>query len=168
VSKTNPADPFVTIACSHPADPAIDWSKPNAQEAVLEHQRRRTSETLGKIPVKSGEALTLVTLRALTHAEVRHVERLRTLATTSAFDVHELAAGMAIESLQRGGMKIEVAHREDRGLCVATEEASTKLWDELGMQALEELGSLVLQRARLRDAGPFALPAGVVLGRPPR
>jgi hypothetical protein len=168
VSKTNPADPFVTIACSHPADPAIDWSAKNAQEAVLEHARRRTRETLDKIPVRDGEHLTLVEVRALTHGELRSLERLRSAGAASPFDVHEGAASMAIEALSCGPSRYEVPKRDRDGAKIATEDGAEELWSRLGMVAIEELGALAMQRGRLRDAGPFALPAGVTLGRPPR
>lgn len=168
MSKTNPADSLVTIACSHPADPAIDWSAKNAQEAVLEHARRRTRETLDKIPVRDGAHLTLVELRALTHGELRSLERLRSAGTASPFDVYEGAASMAIEAVACGSSRYEVPKRDRDGARLATDEGSEELWNRLGMVAIEELGALAMARGRLRDAGPFALPAGVALGRPPR
>lgn len=168
MSKTNPADPLVTIACSHPADPAIDWTVKGAQEAVLEHARRRTRETLGKIPVRDGAHLTLVELRALTHGELRALERHRSAGTASPFDVHEGAANMAIESVTCGPSRYEVPKRDRDGSKIATEEGAEELWERLGMVAIEELGALAMARGRLRDVGPFALPAGVALGRPPR
>lgn len=168
MSKTNPSDPLVTIACSHPADPAINWTAKGAQEAVLDHARRRTPETLKAIPVRDGEHLTLVELRPLAHVELRSLERLRGASTASAFDVYEGAANMAIEAVACGASRYEVPKRERDGAKIATEEGAEELWNRLGMVALEELGALAMQRARLRDVGPFALPAGVTLGRPPR
>lgn len=164
----NPADPITTIRCSHPADPAINWKAQGATEAVLEHLRRRDPETLARIPVADGQHLTLVTLRALTHGEMRHLLRQQQLPSASPFDIHELACGMAVEAIQCGGARHEIAKREGGGLKQATDAGAEELWSRLGMQGIEELGALAIQRARLGDAGPFALPAGVGLGRSPR
>lgn len=162
------ADPFVTILCSHPADPAIDWTAPGAQEIVLEHARRRTPETLAKIPTRDGMALARVTLRALSHAEMRFLERQKAAGAWSPFDLHESAAGMAVEEIRCGGTVWAPERRDEGGVKRLNDASAEALWERLGMTGIEELGALAMQRARLRDVGPFVLPAGVTLGRPPR
>ena len=165
---TSPADPVVTIVCSHPADPAIDWSAQGAQECVLEHARRRTADTLAKVPVRDGEALTRVTLRALSHAEMRFLERQKAAGSWSPFDLHESAAGMAIEEIRTGGRVWAPTKRAEGSLSRLDDASAEALWSLLGMTGIEELGAYAMQRARLRDVGPFALPAGGTRGRPPR
>lgn len=163
--KPNPSAPIVTIRTAAPGDSAIDWSAPGAMEAVMDHRRRRTRETLAKVPVKSGEYLTHLHLRPLTRPEYRYLSALE----AESFRQLEAAADIAIFRIERGPVSQDLPSREiTKGVAAATEEASESIFDAIGPTGQRELGALAIARADLGDAGPFVLPPGTAPAYSPR
>lgn len=162
----NPSQPLRTIVCSHPGDPAVDLAAPDALAALAQHARKRTQETLQAIPLRPGASLTLWTLRPLSGAEYAFVMR----ASAAAEDVLDYARCEAAFQLGVHGRtgpegEVRCTPVQTGKLLLAPESWMDECWSLLGASGIQELGALVVQRARLRDAGPFSLPAGTGLAR---
>lgn len=163
--KPNPSAPIVTIQTSMPGDPAIDWASKSATETLADHRRKRDAETLGKIPAKKDEHLTLYTLRALSRVEYRYLSRLE----RGSFEQLEAACEMVVTDVRRGPHHEAIPTREvSKGVVAASEAGSETLYECLGPSGMRELGALALARAELGDAGPFVLPPGTAPAFLPR
>ncbi len=163
---TNPSKPLVTIQCSHPGDPAVDLSAPDALQRLAEHARKRTQETLQAIPLHPGAQLTLWTLRPLSGAEYAWVMRQST-APEDTLDYARCEAAFQASVHQRIGPDgaASCTPVQTGRLLLAPESWMEECWALLGASGITELGALAVQRARLRDVGPFSLPAGTGLAR---
>ena len=164
--STNPSQPLRTIQCSHPGDPAVDLSAPDALQRLAEHARKRSPETLAAIPLRPGLALTLWTLRPLSGAEYAWVMR-QSSAPEDVLDYARTEAAFQLGVHQRSGPDgaANCTPVQTGRLLLAPESWMEECWGLLGAAGVAELGALVIQRARLRDVGPFSLPAGTGLAR---
>lgn len=163
---TNPSQPLRTIQTSHPGDPAVDLSAPDALQRLAEHARKRTPETLQAIPLRPGSQVTLWTLRPLSGAEYASVMR-SSAAGEDSLDYTRCEFAFQLGVHQRSGPDgaASCTPVQTGKLLLAPESWMEECWSLLGASGIAELGALVIQRARLRDAGPFSLPAGTGLAR---
>lgn len=162
----NPSQPLRAIVCSHPGDPAVDLSAPDALAALAQHARKRTPETLQAIPLKPGAALTLWTLRPLSGAEYAFVMRQGDgPEDVLSYARCEAAFQLGVHGRTGPDGTANCAPVQTGKLLFAPDSWMEDCWERLRAAGIQELGALVIQRARLGDPGPFSLPAGTGLAR---
>lgn len=163
----NPSHILPVALAAAPGDPGFDLSTPAASRALAVYERTRDLRDLGAVPLR--EPLTLFVLSPLTSAQRALVE---TFQGESARRYHALR--FALRRILVGATVSAdgiVAHTEARE-CTPPQgsdqigvEDIDRVQDEYGGDAIEELGEVVRQRARLpldrdraRARAAYALP----------
>lgn len=152
-----------TLANRDGCDPAINLDAPGVAALLSAYQRTRSDEDRDALPLRPGLRPAMFEIRRISVSELRFVRE----APTTALQLHRafLAGCHAYTDAQ--GREHRAKVQSEGKASWASDEWLDEVGDAFGGQAVDEIGSAVVQWAQApRSAlAPFASAPGLVLVR---
>ena len=152
-----------TLANRDGCDPAINLDEPGVSMLLSAYQRTRSDADRDALPLRPGKRPALFEVRRVSVSELRFIRE----APTTALQLHRAFLAGCHAYIDADGRDHRAKVQSEGKAAWASDEWLDEVGDAFGGQAIDEIGSAVIQWAQApRGAlAPFASAPGLVLVR---